>query len=138
MSRRRSSTFTEVELEFMRILWNRGEVSTEDIQNDLREQDRLLSDGSIRKILSILIDKGHLIRRREGRKFLYSAKEKESQSHHNIVQDILNRAFGGRVSHMVAALFDSRDISPGDIDAIKKLIAEHEEKEERKKSLCSN
>ena len=126
MARRKSPTFTEVELEFMHVIWNRGEVSTEDIQNALREQGRELSDGSIRKILSILMRKGHLLRRRVGRGFLYLAKEKKHQSHRNIVQDILKRAFEGSPSLMVAALLDSKDVSKSDIEEIKRLIKEHE------------
>ena len=80
MARRKSPTFTEVELEFMQIIWAHGEVSTEDIQIALREQGRDLSDGSIRKILSILMNKGHLNRRRVGRGFIYRAKKQKKTS----------------------------------------------------------
>ena len=58
MARLTSPTFTQVELEFMHVIWTLGEVSTEDVQNTLHEQGRDLSDGSIRKILSILLRKG--------------------------------------------------------------------------------
>ena len=126
MARRKSPTFTEVELEFMHVIWNQGEVTTEDIQNTLGEKGRELSDGSIRKILSILMNKGHLLRRRVGRGFLYRAKEQKNQAHRNIVQDILKRAFEGSPSLMVAALLDSRDVSRSDIEEIKRLIKEHE------------
>ena len=126
MARRKSPTFTEVELEFMQIIWAEGEVSTEDILSALREQGRDLSDGSIRKILSILMNKGHLLRRQAGSGFLYRAKEQKNQSHRNIVQDILKRAFEGSPSLMVAALLDSKDIDRNDIEEIKRLIKEHE------------
>ena len=52
MARRISPTFTEVELEFMRIVWPAGEVTTEDVLTALRKRGRDLSDGSVRKILS--------------------------------------------------------------------------------------
>ena len=78
MARRKSSTFTEVELEFMNIIWEHDEVSTEDIQKFLEENDRYLTDGSIRKILSILMTKGHLERRKMGRRFYYKAKVEET------------------------------------------------------------
>ncbi len=126
MARRKSPTFTEVELEFMQVIWNRKEVSTEDIQNTLSAQGRELSDGSIRKILSILLRKGHLLRRRVGRGFLYIAKEQKHLSHRNIVQDILKRAFESSPSLMVAALLDSKDVSKSEIEEIKRLLKEHE------------
>ena len=127
MARRTSTTFTEVELEFMHVIWNQKEVSTENIQNALREKGHELSDGSIRKILSILMRKGHLKRRRVGRGFLYRAKEQKDQAHKNIVQDILRRAFEGSATLMVAALLDSKDVNKNDIEEIKRLIQNHEE-----------
>jgi BlaI family transcriptional regulator, penicillinase repressor len=129
MARRISPTFTEVELEFMNIIWNCGEVTTEILQEKLREQCRDLSDGSIRKILSILVRKGRLTREKAGRGFLYRAKLPRKLAETGLVSDLLNRAFGGSVSLMAAALLKSDDIKPGDIDAIKSLIAECERRE---------
>ena len=79
MGRRKSSTFTEVELEFMQVIWAAGEVSTDHVLEVLKGRGRNLSDGSIRKVLSILVQKGHLTRRREGRAFLYKPGEKRDQ-----------------------------------------------------------
>ncbi len=126
MGRRKSPTFTEVELEFMQVIWASGEVSTDDVQEVLEARGRNLSDGSIRKILSILIEKGHLTRRREGRAFLYKPKIREGQANRKMVQDLLKRAFGGSAALMVAALFDSNPLNERDLKAIKRLIAEHE------------
>ena len=54
MPRRKSRTLTEVELEFMDVVWDEGEVTTDAVQNALRSRGRPLSDGSVRKVLSIL------------------------------------------------------------------------------------
>ena len=126
MARRKSRTLTEVELEFMHILWKYAEVTTEDVQNALKKQDRELTDGSIRKILSILMKKDYVSRRREGRGFLYNAIVMKGQANRTMIHDLLNRAFGSSASNMVAALFDSRAIQNGDIDKIKQLIEEYE------------
>lgn len=126
MARRKSPTFTEVELEFMHIVWERGEVSTEDMQAALKDRGRDLSDGSIRKILSILLSKGHLERRRSGRSFFYQATVNKNQAQSTMVQDLLKRAFGGSVSLMVAALFNARKVDDEDITEVKKLIDQYE------------
>ena len=131
MARRKSPTFTEVELEFLHIIWDRGKVTTEEMQDTLREQGRDLTDGSIRKILSILMTKGHLTRKRKGRNFIYRAKVQKKQAPRNMVQDLLKRAFDGSVSHMAAALLDSRDIKAGDIEELKRLIDEFEREQEK-------
>ena len=126
MAGRASSTFTEVELEFMQIIWAKGEASTEDLRNALNENNRNLPDGAIRKILSILMKKAHLKRRPQGRFFIYSAKIPEEQAHKKMILDLLGRAFNDSVSTMFATLINSRNISSDEMLKIKEFIAEHE------------
>jgi len=124
--RQSSRTFTEVELEFMQVLWSRGDVTTEDVQAALRKQGRDLADGSIRKILSILKRKGHVERRKEGRGFVYSAKVPKAQADRSMVMDLMERAFGGSATLMVASLLDTRALHKKEMEEIKRLIAESE------------
>jgi predicted transcriptional regulator len=130
MPRRKAKTFTEVELEFMQVIWAAKEVSTEDVQVALQKQGRDLSDGSVRKVLSILVQKGHLTRRRQGRGFLYAPRVLEDKANQRMVRDLVKRAFGGSASLMIAALFDDRAVSKRDIAEIKRLIAEAEKEAE--------
>ena len=129
MPGRKSPTFTEVELEFMQIIWDSGSVSTEDMQQTLHKNGRDLSDGAIRKILSILMEKGHITREKSVRSFIYSAKVPREQADGNMVKDLLHRAFSGSVTRMVATLLNSRDISDDDIRQIKSLIDKREKGE---------
>jgi BlaI family transcriptional regulator, penicillinase repressor len=126
MPARKSSTFTEVELEFLQLFWEHGEMSTLDLQRSLQEQGRDLADGSIRKILSILIEKGHLSRTKAGRGFRYRPIIFQEQAKGNIIQDLLKRAFSGSIPGMVATLLNNQSVSSEEIDQIKKLIADYE------------
>lgn len=124
MAGRKARTLTEVELEFMRVIWAAPEdVTSEDVQKAL---GRKLSDGSIRKVLSILGDKGYVSRKKDGRFFHYRAEVPEGQAHRSLVADLLRRAFGGSAALMVATLLDSREVGKKDIQKIKKLIADLE------------
>ncbi len=129
MARRTSPTFTEVELEFMHIIWDCREATTEILQERLHEKGRDLSDGSIRKILSILVRKGHLTRERVGRGFVYKAKLPRNQAESSMIRDLLHRAFGGSVPLMAAALLKGEEIRPGDIDEIKRIIEDRERRD---------
>jgi predicted transcriptional regulator len=126
MARRKASTYTEVELEFMHVVWESGEVSTEDVQRVLRRSGRGLSDGSIRKVLSILVKKGHLTRRKAGRSFLYKAKIPQKKANIKMVQDLLKRGFRGSPSLLVAALLENRALGKRDLKKIQELITEYE------------
>jgi predicted transcriptional regulator len=126
MARRKSLTLTEVELEFMQIIWAKGEVTTDSLQEALRKQDRRLADGSIRKVLSILVAKGYVQRRPEGKGFVYWASAEAARTKTGLVEDIVRRAFGGSAALMVAALIDGRAVSRKELKAIRKLLDERE------------
>lgn len=131
MARRRSRTLTEVELEFMDVVWDGGEVTTQDVQEALRRRGRPLSGGSVRKILSILDTKGYLDRRQEGRGFVYWATVCREKAQRGMVKDLVDRAFGGSAPLMVAALVNSKNVSRKELGEIKRLIARHRGREQR-------
>jgi predicted transcriptional regulator len=126
MARRKSRTPTEVELEFMQIVWQAGEVTPEDVLEQLGRQGRNLSDGSVRKILSILVTKGYVSRRPQGRTFRYRAQVPKGRANRSMLMDLVNRAFAGSPALMVAALLDNPKLSQADLKQIKQLISERE------------
>ena len=126
MPRRKSRTLTEVELEFMQAVWERDEVTTEDVLEHLRGRGRHLADGSVRKILSILVAKGYLVRRPAGRAFRYKAAVAEGRANRSMLLDLVERAFAGSPALMMASLLDNTRMSKKDLAAIKQLIAEKE------------
>jgi len=131
MARNKSRTPTIVELEFLQVLWAVEEITTEQVREVLRRQGRRRSDGTVRKVLSILMAKGYVSRRPEGRGFLYRAKVPRDRANRRMVEDLLQRAFGGTAALMVAALLDARTVGDKDMQAIKQLIAERERGEKR-------
>lgn len=128
MARRKSRTLTEVELEFMHVIWACGEATSEDVRKALGKQGHRLADGSVRKILSILLAKGYLSRYKDGREFVYSAVVPEGQAKASMLADLLKRAYGGSAALLVASLLDSRQVRAKDLEEIRKLIAERESK----------
>ena len=128
MPRRKSRMLTEVELEFMQILWDRGEVTTEDVQDVIARQRRQeLAGGSVRKVLAILAGKGYVTRRKEGRGYVYRAAVPADTANRSMVRDLLSRAFGGSAALMVTALLESKRVSDAELAQIKRRIEEHEE-----------
>ncbi len=129
MARRKSRTFTEVELEFMQVLWSAEESTPDDIQIDLAAMGHPLTGGSIRNVLTIMKEKGYISRRKSGKTYLYKAKVHEEQGKKSVVQDILSRVFGGSESMMVAALLKNRDINRKELEEIERLIADRKTEE---------
>jgi predicted transcriptional regulator len=123
MAGRRKRTPTAVELEFLQVLWSTGEATTEDVMSALADKGRDLADGTVRKMLSILMEKGFVTRRKQGRGYVYRPTVGREQAGRRLVADLLQRGFGGNPALMVAALIDSRCVDDGDLDAIRRLIA---------------
>ena len=131
MARRISNTLTEVELEFMQILWSKKEAAPEDIKQALSEKGRTLTGGSVRKMLLILMKKQYVERIKEGKKFIYRAKVKQTNAKKNMIFELLDRAFGGSASQMFATLLDSSEVPEEDIEKIVKLIEERKKEANR-------
>jgi len=122
MARYKSRSFTDVELEFMHIIWKLEEATPDSVEKALLKNGRSISSGSIRNVLAIMMQKGYITRRKKGKAFLYRAKVHKDQARKTMIQDLLIRAFDGSESLVVATLLENRDISEDELDAIKRLI----------------
>ncbi|MFC1490743.1 BlaI/MecI/CopY family transcriptional regulator [Candidatus Latescibacterota bacterium] len=125
MSRKKSRNFTEVELEFMHILWDNDELSPDEIGKILASNGRSISTGSIRNVLSIMSDKGYVSRRKDGKAFRYSAKVNKDHARKRMLNDLLENAFERSESLLVAALLDRKEIDENVHKEITRLLEKH-------------
>jgi len=132
MPRKQSRSFTEVELKFMRILWEKEPMSPDNIGKILAGDEQAISVGSIRNVLAIMMRKGYVIRKKAGKAYLYSAKIEKDQAQGTLLGDMLSDMFDGSAALMVAALFESKQIPDNDLDTISQLIEKHKREEDGK------
>ena len=76
---------TSAELEVMQILWERGELKPAEIQGLF---PRSIKNPALRSILGILVDKGHVARRKEGKAFFYKAKTRRQSVFRSMVREV--------------------------------------------------
>jgi BlaI family transcriptional regulator, penicillinase repressor len=122
MPRRKSRTFTDVELEFMHIIWELGEPTPDEIDAALLEKGRSISIGSIRNVLAIMMEKGYLARRKEGKAYRYRANVRRDQAGKAVLADLLSTMFEGSESLVVAALLENRALRPAEREKIRRLL----------------
>ncbi len=120
--RPKSKTFTESELQFMKLLWERDESTPEQIIEGLAESGRELSYGTVRNLLVLMIEKGYVTRRKEGKVYLYAAVIGENEARETMLMDMLSRVFDGSESSLVATLLSSSQVSDDKLDEIRNLI----------------
>jgi predicted transcriptional regulator len=126
MARTKTRTLTELELRIMKVIWRKKEATVGEIQRLFKEEGKPLALPSIRTMLGILQDKGYVTRRADGRHHVYSALVSQDEARRSILADLIDRAFDGSASGLVAAMIGSRMVSKKEVDEVKRLIGRFE------------
>jgi predicted transcriptional regulator len=107
--------------EIMEIVWDRGEVSANEVRDILSEK-RDLAKNTVRTLLERMEDKGWLTHREDGRTFLYSAAQPREASIGQKVLEVVDHVCGGSPETLVAALLDYRGLRADELKRIQQLL----------------
>jgi len=125
MARKASNHPTEVELEILNVLWNRGPSTVSQIHEVLR-QYRETGLSTTLKMVQVMTEKGLLIKDDSQRPQIFRPAMSQTRAQAGLVDDLMQRAFGGAVDRLVMAALESKTVSRKAIEQIKKLIGEFE------------
>ena|SRR5688572_1871677 len=112
---------TKMELAILRVLWDKGPGSVREIQARLSET-RETGYTTALKMLQIMTEKGLVERDETVRPQIYRAKFSQERTQKQLLQDLLQRAFGGSVKALVMQAISTKKSSPADLEAIEKLL----------------
>ena len=110
--------FTRGELEVMRILWKHGELKPAEIHAHF---PRKIKNPSLRSYLAILLEKGHVVRRRVGKAYYYRAKTGRQSTFRSMLQDLARVCCDGSVKNLLCTLIRSERLSEEDLVELKRL-----------------
>ena len=113
---------TELQLAIMRVIWDKGEATVQDIWEALHAE-RGLAQTTVATMLSRLERRGVVTRRAQSRQYHYRAAVSEREVQHSMVGELTERLFDGDVTALVQHLLAGEDMSPGDIAKIRDMIA---------------
>jgi predicted transcriptional regulator len=89
----------------MDVLFARGEATVLDVAGALPDPPTPMA---VRRMLHILVEKGHLKRRSAGREMVYAPRERKQRAGTNALQRVLETFFGGSLEEALAAHLISR------------------------------
>lgn len=112
---------TELQLAILRVLWDRGEATVQDIWEALHPE-RGLAQTTVATMLSRLERRGVVTRRAQARQYHYQAAVTEQEVQHSMVGELTERLFDGDVTALVQHLISGKDVSPGDLAKIREMI----------------
>lgn len=122
----KTKNLTEQELEIMKVVWERGSAATvREVYEALRER-KSVAYTTVMTMMNILETKGHLVKRPEGRAYVYEPSQARTQVISGMVQEFVDRVFDGAAGSLVLSLLQERKLSREDLDEISRLIDEEE------------
>lgn len=112
-----------LELEVLGILNSDQDLSVAHIQDALKTSGHDLAYTTVMTVLVRLFNKNLVMRRKEGRQFLYSVAKKKSHSPLQIFEKVKNSLFGSEKLRPILGLLESDDgLSREELQALKKAV----------------
>lgn len=111
----------------MDILFSHGEATVKQVQAELSEAP---TEMAVRRLLQILMEKGLLRSRKQGRAVIYEPKQSRKKAGASALRHVLDTFFGGAVDEALATHLASKEtLTTEQIKRLKKLIREASENE---------
>ena len=116
---------TELQIAVMRVLWEKGDATVAEIWEALRPE-RGLAQTTVATLLSRLEKRGVVAHKSRARQYVYRATVTESEVRRVMVRDLTERLFDGDVAALMSHLLTGREVTPGDLARVKKLVEAQE------------
>jgi predicted transcriptional regulator len=111
---------TEAELAILRVLWERGPSTVRQVHESLAARDTGYT--TTLKLMQIMADKGLVTRDESTRTHVYAARLSQETTQRQLVNDLVDRAFGGSAAELVLRALSSHKTSDDELREIRKLI----------------
>ncbi len=115
------NSLTPGELEVMEVLWQHGSLKPAEI---LEHLDRPLTNPALRSVLRVLLEKGHVTRRKNGKAYHYRSRKAAPIAFKKMTERLADIFCGGSSFELIAQLIKSENLSEGDLRRLQKIARE--------------
>jgi BlaI family penicillinase repressor len=114
-------TLSRRERQILDIVYARGEATAADVVNDMPDAP---SRTAVRTLMRILEEKGHLVHRQDGLRYIYRPSRARKPAGQSALRQVLRTFFGGSIQEALAAHLadDATDLTPDDLQKLASLI----------------
>jgi predicted transcriptional regulator len=121
MSKEKLRAMSPAETEILRLVWQRGKATVQQIHDALPARRRV-AYKTVQTLLRRLEDKGYLTHKTEGKAHVFCPAVKREAVVKRTVLDFLDRLFGGDPRPLMQFLAREGRIDAEDIEELRKLI----------------
>lgn len=118
---------TDVELAILRTLWDLGPATVRQV-HEAMAGDRDLAYTAVLKMMQTMVEKGLLVRDETSRSHVYRAAHPRDHTLTGLVDDLLERAFGGSALDLLATTLSSRRLDTREREQVARLLAQVKER----------
>ena len=119
---------TRSELEILKVLWCYGPLTVREVNNILNEQSREVHYTSTLKLMQIMLTKGLLSRNEDNMSHVYLASVGEQQTKAELLDKFVSNLFEGSASKLMMQLLGNRKTSAQELEEIRKILKEMDNK----------
>ena len=125
MPRKASKSFTDRELEIMKIVWDLGEATAREIQARLPGERHY---NTVLTIIRVLEAKGHLTHRAQGKSYVYKARHAPQKARNRVIRHLIDHVFAGSAASLVLHLVETGSLTEEDLQSIRQTLKRGGEK----------
>jgi len=114
-------TLSRRERQVMNILFRRGEATVADVMGDLSDPPTY---SAVRSILRILAQKGLIIHREDGPRYVYLPAVNPDRARNEALRNVVRTFFEGSTEHAVTALLrmSEAELTPAEVGQLRERI----------------
>jgi len=116
---------TDAELAILRVLWGRGPSTVRQV-HEVLSRDRETGYTTVLKLMQIMTEKGLVERDESERTHVYQARLTQEQTQQQLVDNLLEKAFGGSAAQLVMRALAAKEASADELAQIRQLLDELE------------
>ena|SRR5262245_49960334 len=131
MARKPSQTFTDKEVEIMRVVWDLGEATAREIQARLPGERHY---NSVLTIIRVLEAKGHLSHRVDGKAHVYRARHAPQKAQAKVLGHMIKHVFGGSAASLVLHLVETGNLTDEDLQDIRRRVNRERARKDRRQT----
>lgn len=113
--------FTPGERNVMRLLWKHGEMRPGEIQKLYPEP---IKNPALRSYLTILLEKGHVTRRKVGKAYVYRAVTRHQSAFRRTLRELVDTYCGGSTHALLLNLIRSEKLDDDELRRLARLADE--------------
>ena len=122
MARPASKYPTVLELQILKVVWQRSPRLAREVQQALADAGRKLAKTSVITTLNTMVDKKYLERKSCGNRYLFSPRISEEEVSERVLGDVLDRVFDGSTTAVLLKLFDVKKLDGEELKELRRII----------------